>query len=81
MKIHSNLAVSDNGFIFNPYNGDSFSTNSVGAEIIRLMKEGKTNKEIMEQVVAKYEVDAVIFEKDFEDFSSQLKDHYLVSND
>jgi len=81
MKIHSNLAVSDNGFIFNPYNGDSFSTNLVGAEIIRLMKEGKANKEIMEQVVSKYEVDAVIFEKDFEDFISQLKDHYLVSND
>lgn len=81
MKIHSNLAVSDNGFIFNPYNGDSFSTNLVGAEIIRLMKEGKTNKEIMQQIVVKYEVDAVVFEKDFEDFISQLKDHYLVSND
>jgi hypothetical protein len=45
------------------------------------MKEGKTNKEIMQQIVAKYEVDAVVFEKDFEDFISQLKDHYLVSND
>ena len=39
MKIHSNLAVSDSGFIFNPSNGDSFSTNTVGAELIRLLKD------------------------------------------
>ena len=50
MKIHSNLAVSDSGFIFNPSNGDSFSTNLVGAELIRLLKEGKSLTEIKKEI-------------------------------
>ena len=81
MKIYSNLAVSDSGFIFNPSNGDSFSTNLVGGDIIRLLKAGKNLAEIKKEITAKYEVDATVFEKDFEDFTSQLQDHFLVSND
>ena len=81
MKIHSNLAVSDSGFILNPSNGDSFSTNTVGAELIRLLKDGKNLAEIKKEITAKYEVEPTVFEKDYEDFISQLQDHFLVSND
>ncbi len=80
MKINSNLAVSDSGFIFNPSNGDSFSTNAVGADIIRLMKEGKKLTEIKKEMSAKYDVEPGAFEKDYEDFISQLQDHFLVSH-
>jgi hypothetical protein len=80
MKINSNLAVSDSGFIFNPSNGDSFSTNAVGADIIRLMKEGKKLAEIKKEMSAKYDVEPGAFEKDYEDFISQLQDHFLVSH-
>jgi hypothetical protein len=81
MKIKSNLAVSDTGFIFNPSNGDSFSTNAVGAAIFRLLKEGKSFESIKKELLESYEVDPVVFEKDFHDFVAQLQDHYLVSND
>jgi hypothetical protein len=81
MKINSNLAVSDSGFIFNPSNGDSFSTNAVGADIIRLLKEGKTLSELKKEMAAKYDVEPGMFEKDYEDFIAQLQDHFLVSND
>ena len=81
MKIHSNLAVSDSGFIFNPSNGDSFSTNAVGADIIRLLKAGKSLADIKKEISVKYEVEQTVFEKDYEDFISQLQDHFLVSND
>ena len=81
MKIKSNLAVSDSGFIFNPSNGDSFSTNTVGADIILLLKSGKSFEEIKIEIGNKYEVDDILFEKDFHDFVSQLQDYYLVSND
>jgi hypothetical protein len=80
MKINSNLAVSDSGFIFNPSNGDSFSTNLVGADIIRLLKEGKTLAEIKNEISSKYDVETSAFEKDYEDFISQLQDHFLVTN-
>ena len=81
MKIKSNLAVSDSGFIFNPSNGDSFSTNSVGADIVRLLKAGNSFEAIKKEIVDKYEVDDILFEKDFHDFVSHLQDYYLVSND
>lgn len=81
MKIHSNLAVSDSGFIFNPSNGDSFSTNAVGADIIRLLKEGKSLADLKKEISGKYEVEPTVFEKDYEDFISQLQDHFLVNND
>jgi hypothetical protein len=81
MKIHSNLAVSDNGFIFNPYNGDSFSTNNVGADLIRLLKENKSMSQIMQSLLETYDVDPILLEKDVEDFIAQLKDHYLVNHD
>lgn len=81
MKIHSNLAISDSGFIFNPSNGDSFSTNQVGSDIIRLMKDGKKPSEISKIMCDKYDVEARIFEKDYEDFMSHLRDHFLLSHE
>jgi hypothetical protein len=81
MKIKSNLAVNDSGFIFNPSTGDSFSTNSVGADIISLLKNGSSFEEIKKEISSKYDVDDILFEKDFHDFVSQLQDYYLVSND
>ncbi|MBS1636360.1 MAG: PqqD family protein [Bacteroidetes bacterium] len=81
MKINSNLAISDTGFIFNPSNGDSFSTNALGADIIRLMKEGKKTADIKKAICEKYEVDPKVLDKDYDDFMSHLRDHFLVSHD
>jgi len=39
MRVRKNIATSDEGFLFNPTTGDSFSTNAIGAEIILLMKK------------------------------------------
>ena len=44
MQINKNIAISDSGFVFNPSTGDSFSTNQVGLEIIRLLKENKSKE-------------------------------------
>ena len=55
MKISSNIAVSDSGFIFNPTTGDSFSTNVVGMEIIRILKDIESITSVAE-VCRKYGV-------------------------
>ena len=50
-----NIALSDTGFLFNPSTGDSYSTNPIGLDIIRELKEGSSPKEvlkfIMEEVI------------------------------
>ncbi|MFT3753538.1 MAG: PqqD family protein [Paludibacter sp.] len=78
MKLKKNIATSEEGFVFNPATGDSFSTNPIGADILNLLKEDKTLPEIIESVCSKYDVEPIQFERDLEDFISQLKDFYIL---
>lgn len=72
MKIKRNIAISDSGFVFNPSSGDSFSTNPIGMEIIKMLKENKTKDDIKKHILNKYMTDEVTFEKDFYDFTNML---------
>lgn len=78
MKVRKNIATSDEGFIFNPATGDSFSTNGIGADIIRLLKTEMTMKELVEVLAAKYDADRNLLERDLEDFSIQLKEFNIL---
>ena len=57
MKIKRNIALSDSGFVFDPSTGDSFSTNPIGLEIIKSLKEGKTKEEIKAHAIKNYMTD------------------------
>ncbi len=81
MKIKNNIAISDSGFIFNPSTGDSFSTNPVGQEIIRLLHNAKTEEEIRICIMDTYQIDKIHFEKDFYDFISVMKKYKLLEED
>lgn len=72
MNIKKNIALSDSGFVFDPSTGESFSTNPIGLEIIRLFKNGKSNAEIKKELLNKYMTDEATFEKDLEDFVNML---------
>jgi hypothetical protein len=78
MKLRKNIATSEEGFIFNPGTGDSFSTNPIGSEIIALLKEDNGLSAIIEKVCDKYDVGASQFEKDLDDFVSQLKEASIL---
>jgi hypothetical protein len=78
MKIRKNIATSEEGFVFNPGTGDSFSTNPIGSEIISLLKEDKTLSAIISAICTKYDVDNNQFEKDLDDFVAQLKESAIL---
>jgi PqqD family protein of HPr-rel-A system len=78
MKLKTNIATSESGFVFNPSSGDSFSVNPVGAEILMLLKDDNSTKEIMEIILSRFEVDPVQFERDLDDYITQLRDHNLL---
>jgi hypothetical protein len=78
MRVRKNIATSDEGFLFNPTTGDSFSTNSIGAEIINLLKKDLTLREISDEICKRYDVDPALFERDLEDFTLQLKDFSIL---
>jgi hypothetical protein len=78
--IKQNIAINDNGFLFNPATGDSFSSNSVAAKIIQLMKDGQSLFEIKKQLLESYEVNKATMEKDLDDFIQLLKEYNLINS-
>lgn len=78
MRLRKNIATSESGFLFNPATGDSFSANPVASDIIALMKENKSPAEITKEMLSRYDIDKVQFEKDFDDLMAQLRDHNLL---
>ena len=78
MKINKNIALSDNGFVFNPNTGESFSVNQLGIDIINQLKNDQTIEAIVEEIVNKYSVDEATAEKDIFDFIGILQHHSLI---
>ncbi len=78
MKITEEIKISDNGFVFNSKTGDSFNLNPVGFELIKMIEAGKEFEEIRDSFLQKYDVDDLVFEKDFYEFCAMLKHHQIT---
>ncbi|WP_421945247.1 PqqD family protein [Pedobacter sp.] len=74
----TNIATSENGFIFNPATGDSFTSNSIAAEILTYMKAGELTEDIKQKILNKYEVEPTQLERDWDDYMHQLKEANLL---
>ncbi|MCK9452131.1 MAG: PqqD family protein [Bacteroidales bacterium] len=77
MKIKNNIAVSENGFVFNPASGESFTTNQVGLEMLNLLRKGTDKEAIIATISEKFDADASLIEHDLNDFSEMLKQYHL----
>ena len=78
MIIKSNIAVSDNGFLFNPVTGDSYSVNAIGQDIIKMIKSNKSDSDIIEQLLQDYRTDKGTLERDLYDFKNLLKNYKIA---
>jgi hypothetical protein len=78
MLIKGNIALSENGFVFNPSTGDSFTLNNTGKEVIMLIKEGKNINEITELMIGRYDVDHNTLERYLSDFVNDLSANNLM---
>ena len=71
-KLNS-LAISDNGFIFKPATGESFTTNEIGLMIINFLKEGKSADEIISKITEEFDIDAISAGRDLYEYLDFLK--------
>lgn len=78
MKIAIEVKISDNGFVFNSKTGDSFNLNPFGLELIKDILEEKDFDTIKTEMLEKYDVDDLTFEKDFYEFCALLKHHQIL---
>ncbi len=81
MKVSSNIAISDSGFLFNPATGESFKVNATGAKVLALLKDGLSEDEIIAKITSEYEVEERELSRDILDFKILLKQYHLVNND
>jgi len=78
MKVNKNIAISENGFIFNAGRGDSYSVNPIGKEILEMIKEQKSQDDIKSYILDTYDVDEETIDKDLYDFITQLSNNNLI---
>jgi hypothetical protein len=75
----SHLALSDDGFLFDPTSGHTYTLNSVGTFILRKMIEKYSFDQIIEAVIEEYDVSEEILSRDLEQFYHFLSEQGIVS--
>jgi hypothetical protein len=80
MQIKGNIALSENGFVFNPSTGDSFTLNKTGKEILMLIKGGMNTDQIKSLMNEKYDVDLITLERYLADFMNELYANNLMED-
>lgn len=78
MRLKKNIAISENGFVFDSLSGESYSLNTVGVEIVEMLKDEVSSEEIKYNIMEAYDVDSLTIEKCFLDFVSELKEFNLI---
>ncbi len=81
MKVKKNIAISESGFLFNPSTGDSYSVNPIGQDILKLLKDGKDDAQVIAHVLNNYMTDQNAVEKDLYDFKNMLETYKLIENE
>jgi len=72
------LAVSETGFVFDPYTGASFSTNATGYTVLQCLKEGLDRTAILEKLKASFEMGEEDVERDVDEFIFLLRENGVL---
>lgn len=78
MTLRKNIAVSENGFVFDPSTGDSFTLNNTALEIVELIKSGKSHNEVVTFLLEKYDADKPLIERYLVEFFEEMKTYSLI---
>jgi len=73
MENIGSLAISDEGFVFNPKSGESFTVNQTGLFILRALKEGRSEEEVERLLTLEFDVEAGEAGADVADFVDRLR--------
>jgi len=74
------LAISESGFLFDPYSGATFTLNNTGKFILQLLMDGKVIEEIESALKKKFEVGDEDLRNDIYEFVNLLKENHFLPN-
>lgn len=72
------IAISESGFLFDPYSGSTFNTNETGRRILQLLKEGKDMDAIQFEIRNQFKVGEEDLRSDIYEFIHLLTDAGLL---
>ena len=72
------LALSDSGFVFDPYSGGTFSANATGLAILRGLKDGLGREALLARLRAEFELGLDDPARDLDEFLGVLRQNGLV---
>jgi len=81
IKIRGNIAISENGFVFNPQTGESFTMNESGLEILKTLKNGITENDLKAQILTAYQIDPETLDRYYLDFVGMLRQFNIIENE
>jgi len=67
------LAINEEGFVFDPTTGNSYVVNQTGLFILKKLREGLNDEGIIKALTEEFEVDENTARRDFYDFLEQLR--------
>ena len=67
------LAVSETGFVFDPYSGATFSLNASALCLLRGLKEGLERQELIERLEELFDVTDADLSRDIDEFLELLR--------
>lgn len=78
----ADLAISDSGFVFDPYTGASFTVNATGLKVLEALKQGTTAREpLLELLRDGFDVRGEDVQRDVDEFVALLRRFGLVPRD
>lgn len=74
----SDLAISDTGFVFDPYTGSTFTVNATGVSVLSAMKEGLEPASVEARIRERFDARGADVARDVDDFVAALKHHGIL---
>jgi hypothetical protein len=75
------LAVSDTGFVFDPYTGATFTVNATGLFILRGLQREEARGEILAGLQASFGIGQADLDRDLDEFVGLLRNQGLLPTD
>lgn len=70
------LALSDNGFVFDPVTGNSFTVNGTGLSILKRLQHETDLDRIVASLCAEFDVEPLAAERDVIEFANLLRNAF-----
>jgi hypothetical protein len=74
------IAISETGFVFDPFSGGTFTLNATGQSVIKGLRNGLSREQLVEHLQGEFSGASNRVAQDLDDFLRALREFGLVSD-